>query len=133
MKSPRYIDARKKLSKRIRDRVYGFDDRTCVYCGAQENLSLDHIVPLSTCSERWWTAVVNHQINLVTACKMCNQSRNVQPPTIMRYGRFFAFPTLFTVYLKRTEVALQSVYDRGLKTQLEQIRKWEKRMNSKAK
>lgn len=128
MKSPRYLQARRNLSSNTRRRVYAFDDGMCVYCGSQERLSLDHVVPLSTSSERWFIGVVNHQTNLVTACISCNSQRSTAEHEMMRYGRFFAHPTAFVVYAKRTVAALDVLQQYFLKHQGGQVDKWEKKM-----
>ena len=45
--------------------IYKRDDHTCQYCGAKENLTLDHIIPISKGGDNSWE-------NLTTACKSCN-------------------------------------------------------------
>lgn len=45
--------------------IYKRDDYTCGYCGAKENLTLDHILPSSKGGEDTWE-------NLVTCCLKCN-------------------------------------------------------------
>lgn len=130
-KSPLALIARKQLSKRVRQLVYGYDDYTCVYCGAKENLSLDHVIPLMECMNRWWIAVINNPINLVTACQSCNSARVLRPARMMVQGRFVTCPTLLEVYVKRTEVALDSLYTRHLQTRPEQVRKWVKTVDRK--
>lgn len=44
-------------------------DRICIYCGYAKNLTLDHIIPIS----KGGTSDLN---NLVTACLLCNLSKN---------------------------------------------------------
>jgi len=44
-------------------------DKVCVYCGSDENLSLDHIVPVSKGGETIYD-------NLVVACQSCNSSKH---------------------------------------------------------
>ena len=41
------------------------DRNTCVYCGSRQDLTLDHIIPLSKGGENSWE-------NVVTACRRCN-------------------------------------------------------------
>lgn len=45
--------------------IYKRDDHTCQYCGAKEDLTLDHIIPSSKGGTNDWE-------NLTTACKRCN-------------------------------------------------------------
>lgn len=58
----------------LRDAIYARDRRTCVYCGATEDLTLDHLTP----PDRRRTSAVtspNHPTNLVTACRWCNSAK----------------------------------------------------------
>jgi len=48
--------------------IYARDGYRCVYCGAQEDLTLDHIVPLSK-------GGTHSEDNLVVACRSCNASK----------------------------------------------------------
>jgi len=48
------------------------DEWSCVYCGATDHLSLDHLVPRSKNGH-------NRPTNLITACKPCNQSKGDKP------------------------------------------------------
>jgi len=52
--------------------LYKRDGYRCLYCGATDNLTLDHVAPLaedgSHCEE-----------NLVVACKPCNSSKGTKP------------------------------------------------------
>lgn len=48
-----------------RDLIYKRDGHTCQYCGAKENLTLDHIIPSSRGGTNDWD-------NLTTSCKPCN-------------------------------------------------------------
>lgn len=52
--------------------IYERDGRMCVYCGATENLELDHIVPLSK-------GGAHCEDNLVVACRHCNASKHTKP------------------------------------------------------
>lgn len=52
--------------------VYLRDDMACVYCGAEENLTLDHLRPRTKGGS-------NSDSNLVTACTGCNSSRQHSP------------------------------------------------------
>ena len=56
------------LRSNIAPRVYARDSYTCVYCGADDDLTIDHITPQSRGG--------GHGIdNLVTACRSCNSSK----------------------------------------------------------
>ncbi len=56
-----------------RNLIYKRDGYTCAYCGAKENLTLDHIVPSSRGGEHTWE-------NLVTACSKCNTIKGSRTP-----------------------------------------------------
>lgn len=53
--------------------VYQRDGHRCVYCGAHQNLSLDHVVPLSRGGS-------NDLDNLATACRSCNSQKSNRTP-----------------------------------------------------
>lgn len=48
--------------------IYARDGLACVYCGAEDRLSLDHIQPREL-------GGTHHETNLVTACISCNSAR----------------------------------------------------------
>lgn len=52
---------------KIRDRVLDRDGRECVNCGAESNLTVHHIVPISDRGTNWMS-------NLVTLCRKCHRS-----------------------------------------------------------
>lgn len=52
-----------------RDSVFDRDGNQCVYCGSTENLTLDHVIPISKGGS-------DDQDNLVCCCKRCNSSKN---------------------------------------------------------
>jgi len=52
--------------------VWERDDYTCVYCGATEGLSIDHIVPL-------FSGGAHSPDNLCVACRRCNSSKCARP------------------------------------------------------
>ena len=45
---------------------------TCVYCGATEDLTLDHVIPLAG-------GGAHSEDNLVVACRRCNSSKQATP------------------------------------------------------
>ncbi len=51
--------------------VWERDSRTCVYCGATESLSIDHVVPL-------FSGGTHSPDNLCVACVSCNSSKGVK-------------------------------------------------------
>lgn len=55
-----------------RSNIYKRDNHECVYCGSQDNLTLDHVKPKSRGGKNTWK-------NLVTACKSCNQTKGDKP------------------------------------------------------
>lgn len=56
------------LTGRIRVRDVRYLPLVCVYCGATENLTLDHATPLARGGENHWS-------NLTTACLSCNSAK----------------------------------------------------------
>lgn len=53
--------------------VFARDEHCCVYCGATEDLTVDHVLPISR-------GGTNDLSNLVTACRPCNSSKNAKTP-----------------------------------------------------
>ena len=49
------------------------DNHTCVYCGATENLTIDHVLPTSRGGRTTFE-------NCVTACYECNNKKNDRTP-----------------------------------------------------
>lgn len=52
--------------------IYDLYNSTCLYCGATDNLTLDHVVPL-------FGKGPHCEDNLVVACGRCNSSKGVKP------------------------------------------------------
>ena len=48
-----------------RQNIFKRDNFQCQYCGTQDNLTLDHVVPKAKGGKSTWS-------NLITACKGCN-------------------------------------------------------------
>ncbi len=66
----------KKFTPRVtytRKNVHIRDKYTCQYCGSLENLTLDHVHPLSRGGKSSWE-------NVVTACFPCNSSKGSHTP-----------------------------------------------------
>ncbi len=68
-----YPAARPAIARRLRDEVYGRDGHACVFCGATEDLSLDHIYPYSLGGP-------DTLENLQTLCRRCNSSKGARVP-----------------------------------------------------
>ena len=64
----RVYDKQKGAISLSRKNVLIRDNHSCTYCGAKENLTIDHIVPASKGGEWSWT-------NLTTACAKCNNRK----------------------------------------------------------
>lgn len=63
-----YVDAPKRITMRLalkRKNILLRDKYKCQYCNAQDNLTVDHVVPISQGGGFTWQ-------NLVTACSRCN-------------------------------------------------------------
>lgn len=56
------------IPKWLRNLIFERDGHQCVYCGAEQQLQLDHKTPVSRGGE-------TETDNLVTACKPCNTSK----------------------------------------------------------
>ncbi len=62
----------KKVSL-TRQNLFKRDGHACVYCGTQDNLTMDHVIPRAQGGRTLWS-------NLVTACLKCNlQKGNMRP------------------------------------------------------
>ena len=60
---------RPPIPKDVVDTVWNRDGGKCVYCGSNENLHLDHIIPFSKCGD---TSVENLQL----LCQKCNLEKS---------------------------------------------------------
>lgn len=71
----RHHNGSKWIWPRTRQRIYARDGRACVHCGSTEDLTLDHIRPVSRGGS-------HRPTNLVTACRVCNTLRGADtlPP-----------------------------------------------------
>lgn len=68
-----YVKYKSKGLKVTRKRIYKRDGFTCAYCGANRNLTLDHIMPKSRGGKNTWE-------NMVTCCSRCNSKKNNRTP-----------------------------------------------------
>lgn len=77
---PRVIRLLSKLVRQItprvtytRKNVHIRDKYTCQYCGSPDNLTLDHVMPVSRGGKSVWE-------NVVTACYPCNSKKGSRTP-----------------------------------------------------
>jgi hypothetical protein len=56
------------INKNTRQEIYNRDGNKCLKCGSPEELTIDHIVPLSKYGS-------NERFNLQTLCKPCNEDK----------------------------------------------------------
>jgi 5-methylcytosine-specific restriction endonuclease McrA len=56
-----------------RRNLFKRDDHRCVYCGSNENLTVDHVVPRCYGGKTTWD-------NVVTACHTCNNKKDNKSP-----------------------------------------------------
>lgn len=59
---------RPKIKPAVREYIYARDKYRCTYCGSNEDLTIDHVIPLSKGGR-------NHKTNMTTACKPCNAAK----------------------------------------------------------
>lgn len=64
-----YAKERGILTKTLRKRIYDRDGNRCLNCGSTENLSIDHIIPLSKGGQ----TIIQ---NLQTLCLTCNLKKS---------------------------------------------------------
>ncbi|MGH2878926.1 MAG: HNH endonuclease [Solirubrobacteraceae bacterium] len=57
--------------KRKRERIFARDGGVCLRCGSDEDLTLDHITPISEGGS-------NRDENLQTLCLACNEAKGTQ-------------------------------------------------------
>lgn len=68
---PADMQIRKKIPDALRMAVYDRDGWRCLHCGAEENLSLDHIQP-------WSLGGADTMENLQTLCRSCNSRKGAR-------------------------------------------------------
>lgn len=69
----RYIVIPFKRVMLTRQNLFKRDGNTCQYCGSQQDLTLDHVLPKSRGGQSTWT-------NLTTACQKCNSIKGDKTP-----------------------------------------------------
>ncbi|KAI4386656.1 hypothetical protein MLD38_004572 [Melastoma candidum] len=62
------IKRRRLRNNLSRKNILYRDNYTCQYCSSRENLTIDHVMPISLAGEWTWE-------NLVTACSRCNSKK----------------------------------------------------------
>jgi 5-methylcytosine-specific restriction endonuclease McrA len=110
----RYREARKarglqaqwQPSKQLRQQIYDRDGYACVYCGSEDDLTLDHKVPEMHGGD-------HSPENLQTACRRCNaQKRDLtHEEYVARNGNVAACNVSETGQRKRTETEVESSKD----------------------
>lgn len=73
IKVKKYISIPYKGVILTRHNIFKRDAYICQYCGANKDLTLDHLIPKSKGGKSTWT-------NLVTACKTCNSRKGDYNP-----------------------------------------------------
>lgn len=68
-----YINVPFKGIELSRQNIFKRDNFTCQYCGIDNNLTIDHVLPRSKGGKSSWS-------NLVTACKTCNAEKGDETP-----------------------------------------------------
>lgn len=74
------------FSEALRQRILERDNYACAECGVKENLAIEHIVP-------WSKGGSNHDDNLRTLCRACNNAKAAKPATLVQ-GCVNVGPTL---------------------------------------
>lgn len=69
----RYVNLPYKGVMLSRQNIFKRDGNKCQYCGAVQDLTLDHVLPRSRNGKSSWE-------NLVTACKSCNSKKGDYTP-----------------------------------------------------
>jgi 5-methylcytosine-specific restriction endonuclease McrA len=69
----RYVKMPYQKVTLTRSNIFRRDDNQCVYCGAKNNLTIDHVIPKSQGGKDTWE-------NLVTACQDCNARKGDRTP-----------------------------------------------------
>lgn len=68
-----FVKRRRVKNTLSRKNIYYRDNFTCQYCSSQDNLTIDHVLPISRGGEWKWD-------NLVTACYKCNSKKGHKTP-----------------------------------------------------
>ena len=68
-----YIRYRPSSIGVTRRRLFKRDDYSCLYCGSNKNLTVDHVIPKSKGGSNQWE-------NLATSCHRCNSNKGDNTP-----------------------------------------------------
>ncbi len=96
IKIQRYIHRPYKGVVLTRHNIFKRDSFQCQYCGVNQDLTLDHLVPKSKGGKSNWT-------NLVTACKRCNAKKGDYSPEEagLKLSRIPIKPS-YTLFLRKS-------------------------------
>lgn len=65
--------SRSKIKVSWKEKIKIRDGHKCVYCGSKDDLTIDHVIPLSRGGSK-------NQLNCVTACYFCNITKGDKTP-----------------------------------------------------
>lgn len=90
-----YVKVPYKKVSMTRQNIFKRDGSRCVYCGATEHLTLDHVIPRARGGSSTWD-------NLVTACHRCNTSKgDLTPEEAGMKIHYAPFRPSFIMYLSQ--------------------------------
>jgi len=89
------------IKRQQRINIYERDGNKCVKCGSMENLTIDHIIPLSEGGTHYHT-------NLQTLCWICNQKKaSIIPFTFwQKIKRIWIIPDMFASFKNSVQGAV---------------------------
>lgn len=97
----RYVNVPYKSVILNRHNVFKRDNNSCVYCGTNRDLTLDHVMPKSRGGKTQWE-------NLVAACKRCNSKKGHFTPDEAKMPlRRKPFKPSFVMFVKSQTAQLQ--------------------------
>lgn len=68
---------RREVSRALRAKIYD-RDKKCLACGTTKNLTIDHIIPISSAKSKDDVIKLNKEDNLITLCAKCNSKKGSQ-------------------------------------------------------
>lgn len=92
---------RKRISQNTRQAIFSRDKFECQYCGAHDDLTIDHIVPLTQ-------GGTNEDDNLITACVSCNSYKGTL--TLEELAKKLETTSLGNMSLNRVSNILNRVF-----------------------
>ena len=91
-----YVPIKYRKSYLNRKNIYIRDNYECVYCGATNNLTIDHVLPTSRGGKNTWQ-------NMVTCCKKCNAKKDNRTPNEANMNmKYKPFEPSFSLLVKQT-------------------------------